>query len=86
MRSIGSPTIEETAVALEGLIACGGTDTRVSRERGIDWLCEAVDQKYYLTSQPIGFYFAKLWYHEVLYPLTFTLSALERAKHALSNR
>jgi squalene-hopene/tetraprenyl-beta-curcumene cyclase len=86
MRSIGSPTIEETAVALEGLIACGGTDTRVSRERGIDWLCEAVEQKYYLTSQPIGFYFAKLWYHEVLYPLTFTLSALERAQYALSNR
>ena len=86
VRSIGSPTIEETAVALEGLIACGGTDTRVSSERGIDWLCKAVEQKYYLTSQPIGFYFAKLWYHEVLYPLTFTLSALERAKHALSNR
>ena len=25
---------------------------------------------------PIGFYFAKLWYHERLYPLIFTTTAL----------
>jgi squalene-hopene/tetraprenyl-beta-curcumene cyclase len=84
--SVGSATMEETAVALEGLIACGGPNARESIARGIDWLCKAVDQKHFLTSQPIGFYFAKLWYHEVLYPLTFSLSALERAKLELSNR
>jgi squalene-hopene/tetraprenyl-beta-curcumene cyclase len=72
--------MEETAVALEGLIACGGKDTRASIEQGIDWLCNAMDLQYFRTSQPIGFYFAKLWYHEELYPLTFSLSALERAK------
>lgn len=78
--SEGSATMEETAVALEGLIACGGKDTRASIEQGIDWLCNAMDLQYFRTSQPIGFYFAKLWYHEELYPLTFSLSALERAK------
>jgi squalene-hopene/tetraprenyl-beta-curcumene cyclase len=28
---------------------------------------------------PIGFYFAKLWYYERLYPLIFTVAALGRA-------
>jgi squalene-hopene/tetraprenyl-beta-curcumene cyclase len=84
--SVGSATIEETAVALEGMIACDGPDARESIERGIDWLCKAMDQQHFRASQPIGFYFAKLWYHEKLYPLTFSLSALERAKLRLSNR
>ncbi len=26
---------------------------------------------------PIGFYFAKLWYYERLYPMVFTVAALE---------
>lgn len=32
---------------------------------------------------PIGLYFAKLWYHEELYPVIFALSALEMAETAL---
>lgn len=28
---------------------------------------------------PIGFYFAKLWYYERLYPLIFTVGALGKA-------
>jgi squalene-hopene/tetraprenyl-beta-curcumene cyclase len=31
---------------------------------------------------PIGFYFAKLWYYEKLYPLIFTVSALGQALRA----
>jgi squalene-hopene/tetraprenyl-beta-curcumene cyclase len=27
---------------------------------------------------PIGFYFAKLWYYERLYPRIFTVAALKR--------
>ncbi len=30
---------------------------------------------------PIGFYFAKLWYYERLYPLIFTVAALGQAVH-----
>jgi squalene-hopene/tetraprenyl-beta-curcumene cyclase len=34
---------------------------------------------------PIGFYFAKLWYFERLYPLIFTVAALRRAAQLVTN-
>ena len=34
---------------------------------------------------PIGFYFAKLWYFEKLYPIIFTVAALGRARRALTS-
>lgn len=48
-------------------------------DRGLAWLCAAVDNGSLLDPAPIGFYFAKLWYYERLYPLIFTVSALGRA-------
>ena len=36
-------------------------------------------------SAPIGLYFAKLWYDEQIYPLAFTVAAVERASR-LSER
>ena len=33
----------------------------------------------------VGFYFAKLWYHEKLYPLTFTVSALGKAQQLIGD-
>jgi squalene-hopene/tetraprenyl-beta-curcumene cyclase len=33
---------------------------------------------------PIGFYFAKLWYFEKLYPMIFAVAALGRARRKLS--
>ena len=74
-----SSTIEETAVALEGIMS--GTDTTDSTDsilRGLDWLCAAIQSGHHHVSQPIGFYFARLWYHEKLYPLVFSLSALNK--------
>ena len=35
---------------------------------------------------PIGFYFAKLWYFEKLYPIIFTVAALGRALQKVSGR
>jgi squalene-hopene/tetraprenyl-beta-curcumene cyclase len=72
-------TIEETAIVLEGIIACHGK-TIVSRTimRGLEWLSDAIMQGKHHTSQPIGFYFAKLWYYERHYPLAFSLSALRK--------
>jgi hypothetical protein len=32
---------------------------------------------------PIGLYFARLWYHERLYPVIWTLGALHTARQAL---
>lgn len=75
----GCGTVEETAIALEGIME--GTNKN-SREdsilRGLNWLCQAIHLGYHHTSQPIGFYFARLWYYERMYPLVFSLSALNK--------
>ncbi len=72
-------TIEETSVALEGILAGGGTKDSVdSIMRGVNWLCDAIQKDQHRVSQPIGFYFARLWYHEKMYPLVFPLGALKR--------
>ncbi len=47
--------------------------------RGLNWLVETVEADRFRRHSPIGFYFAKLWYHEKLYPIIFTTSALGRA-------
>ncbi|MEM8669679.1 MAG: prenyltransferase/squalene oxidase repeat-containing protein [Planctomycetota bacterium] len=44
--------------------------------RGVQFLVACVDDDRHRVPWPIGFYFAKLWYHEKLYPLIFTVSAL----------
>ena len=74
-------SVEETALAVEALLS-GGADGehRTAWERGIDWLLRAVEQKCHTKCSPLGFYFAKLWYYESMYPLIFTLSALGRAQ------
>ncbi len=45
---------------------------------GSDWLVRAIAAGHHRIPWPIGFYFAKLWYHERLYPLIFTTAALGR--------
>ena len=49
-------------------------------QRGIAWLIDAVESGRFREPSPIGFYFAKLWYFEKLYPLIFTVAALGRAR------
>lgn len=73
-------TVEETALAVEAL-SSGSPTSHEQRaiERGLVWLVEAVESGRWLDSSPIGFYFAKLWYYEALYPLIFAVSALGRA-------
>lgn len=72
-------TIEETSVALEGIMSSGGTkDCADSIMRGVNWLCDAIQRDHHRVSQPIGFYFARLWYHEKMYPLVFSLGALNK--------
>ncbi|KAA5540194.1 squalene--hopene cyclase [Roseiconus nitratireducens] len=44
--------------------------------RGVDFLSLSVADRRHHVAWPIGFYFAKLWYHEQLYPLIFTAAAL----------
>jgi squalene-hopene/tetraprenyl-beta-curcumene cyclase len=77
MRGLSSST-EETALAVEAL-STGCEDHEAFRERGLQWLLRRIEEGTYARPTPIGFYFAKLWYFERLYPLVFTVSALKRA-------
>jgi squalene-hopene/tetraprenyl-beta-curcumene cyclase len=72
-----APSVEETALAAEVLL-----DYPAFRENafgGIRWLIERVEDGSVCEPSPIGFYFARLWYFESLYPLIFAVSALRRA-------
>jgi squalene-hopene/tetraprenyl-beta-curcumene cyclase len=86
---IGGPSsIEESALALEalaGLLAPAISIPAISADRvdsacqaGALWLIDRVESGAWKTTAPIGFYFAKLWYYERLYPLIFTVGALEK--------
>ncbi len=75
-----SSSVEETALAVESLAQAQQDDaSRAALDRGVDWLLDAVENDRHREASPIGFYFAKLWYYEKLYPLIFTVSALGRA-------
>jgi squalene-hopene/tetraprenyl-beta-curcumene cyclase len=75
-------SIEETALAVEVLID-GGPASESAVERGLAWLIECIEAGGLQQPTPIGFYFAKLWYFEKLYPITFSVAALGRARRKL---
>ena len=68
---------EETALATEILLSV--PNARESAARGVEWLLEKIEDGSWTEPTPIGFYFAKLWYFEELYPQIFTVAALRRA-------
>jgi len=79
-------TVEETALAVDALATCllAGVDldrdrVRTAADRGAGRLVELTEGGTRFPPTPIGFYFAKLWYFERLYPYLFTLQALEKA-------
>ncbi len=77
-------SIEETSLALEALVQCGGVSIcSPTIMRGFEWLITTIQQGNLDCSWPIGFYFAKLWYHERLYPAIFSLAALGSALQQL---
>ena len=74
-----SSSVEETSLALEALLTVPNPLSQEVVLQGLSWLTTRVQQASYRENSPIGFYFAKLWYHERLYPLIFTVAALGRA-------
>ena len=72
-------SVEETSLALEALLTDPGRVPQDVISQGLNWLTVRVQQGTYRENSPIGFYFAKLWYHERLYPLVFAAAALGRA-------
>ena len=95
-----APSIEETALATDALAALllrTRHDENFSKAlnlpielmqqavcRSAAWLMEHVDNPQRIPSAPIGLYFAGLWYFEELYPLIFTVSALQRVHNLLA--
>jgi squalene-hopene/tetraprenyl-beta-curcumene cyclase len=76
----GCPSsVEETALAVEVLLDLAPADTEPRVEHGLAWLVAAVETSRFREAAPIGFYFAKLWYFEKLYPIIFSVAALGRA-------
>ena len=71
-------SVEETALATGALAAPGTASAAV--ERGTAWLIERTREGTVFDPAPIGLYFAKLWYFEHLYPVIFTVGALERVR------
>lgn len=69
-------SIEETALAVESLLGSIHTE---AVGRGVAWLVARANPDDWASPSPIGFYFAKLWYFERLYPLIFMVSALGAA-------
>ena len=63
-------------MAVHALAAEGGD---VAVTLGVSWLSDATSNGSDFPAAPIGLYFASLWYSERLYPLIFTVAALERA-------
>jgi squalene-hopene/tetraprenyl-beta-curcumene cyclase len=77
-------TVEETALAAE-ILADAGIAAEPALNRGLAWLVEQVETGGLANASPIGFYFAKLWYFEKLYPLILTVAALGRARIQYGN-
>jgi len=78
-------SVEETALAVEVLLDAG-PDAEATVNKGLRWLVQQVEAGGLHRPTPIGFYFAKLWYFEKLYPIIFTVAALGRARTKLSRR
>jgi squalene-hopene/tetraprenyl-beta-curcumene cyclase len=81
-------TVEETALALESVAFAWQSQMagdivsedafRTAVQKGLNWLLQRTKGGTCFPPAPIGFYFAKLWYYEKLYPVIFTLAALGR--------
>jgi squalene-hopene/tetraprenyl-beta-curcumene cyclase len=76
-------SIEETAVALQALTH-RSADARI--QKATHWLLNTTADGTRFPTAPIGLYFARLWYHEQLYPVIWTLGALTSARKALGKQ
>lgn len=75
-------SLEETAVALQALCICGSPPAAIRASLGR--LLTATGGGASFPPAPIGLYFARLWYHEQLYPVIWTLGALQAARKVLA--
>jgi squalene-hopene/tetraprenyl-beta-curcumene cyclase len=79
-------SVEETSLAIEALLPLVESNQLHARavKNGLKWLVDSVEQGRLRQPSPIGFYFARLWYYERLYPLVYGASALRQAVRQLA--
>lgn len=90
LESPNSGSIEETALAIEALALikqaaksdkmfqnCWQENFNSSLYKGVQFLTDSTIENKVKEPSPIGFYFAKLWYFEKIYPLSFTACAFK---------
>lgn len=74
----GAPSsTEETSLAVDAL---AGSAEVAAVDAGAAWLVDRVRAGSWREPAAIGFYFAKLWYFERLYPMIFLVGALGRVR------
>ncbi len=87
-------SIEETSLTMEALSHWVQVHSRIDKEamkidrrgkdilsaidRAIEYIDQSTNKGTQFVPSPIGFYFAKLWYYEKMYPIVYTLAALEQ--------
>ena len=69
----------------ESVAAGGKNDLGPAIIAGVEFLLGSIDDDRHRVPWPIGFYFAKLWYHERLYPLVFATAALGKYLRATAS-
>lgn len=82
----GTPSsVEETALAVEVLLDLAPPEARPQVDRGIEYLVQRVETGGLYDPTPIGFYFAKLWYFEKMYPIVWSVAALGKTLKGLGS-
>jgi len=85
-------SIEETALAVDALSSAVKASQQNRINLPIDkinsvlskataWLIKETEKGMRMSPSPIGLYFARLWYFEKMYPIIFTLSALQKVQN-----
>jgi squalene-hopene/tetraprenyl-beta-curcumene cyclase len=88
---LGNNSVEETSLCCELLLDAVADDANSdsiepAAMAGVKWLEQAVELNVVSQHWPIGFYFAKLWYYEQMYPLVFSVGALAKAATVSGDR
>ncbi len=83
-------SIEETSLAVEVLLDAIALPAKPQAaedavNKGLAWLVDRIESGGLHDPTPIGFYFAKLWYFEKLYPIIFSVAALGRARRKFAH-
>lgn len=75
-----SGSVEETGLGLEAVCGFAGCGDAGARAAG--WLIDRLESGSIGQVTPIGFYFARLWYYEILYPVIFATAGLRAWRRA----